>query len=632
MRSPLILAQLKQEELVLRGLATGLGQPRGLAALINAAYSKILALADHRAEVVKLARDYNARTPKDQVNDYDPDYVPPLIVRDFIPRAHDVIITTIEELEPLLDDFKSMLIKAKSRASALSGGWDAIQPDDAESETKSEENTEEGTGTLGGDSTFTLLDVPAEVLWHILIFACGDDVNTTLATSQVCQQLRQTVVSSPLLWTRIDINFPVKRNILHMERSVDVPNLEVHASLLPNYEMTVEEGVDRIERFWSLIEPEAHRIRDLHMAFVHQEWLRAAMPILAGSTHKLRFLDVGVHNDFSIRELPAWDGSTVSCQPRILRLRGRPGWDVQDRFWGRVEDFEYMDSRLDNSPSSEGLAVLFERLGLMQHVLRSLQLSDLRFPREISIHGAPVAFTALTHLKVILVDDHGLQALWKLLQTPRLESLTIFFKRGRAAAWTDEPPEDNSFIFHIISNNPQLVDLDLTDFQLNPSQWSLLFERLPNIKRLRIAGSELQDHTLISLYNSGGHQLDPAMPAYACPALIHLILENATYLRSDVVWDIVSVRHKYATSYGGSKLQSVVMRGVDMDHVREVDVRKIHSTVDHFVIEVFDVCTSEGSVDDSESEDFSEVEVSGDEWFKHKEPGEPLALVNPCPL
>ncbi|KAG9010781.1 hypothetical protein FRB94_009862 [Tulasnella sp. JGI-2019a] len=605
MLSHAIIAQLKQEENMLRNLAPLLHQT---ARSLDTARTRILELAEQRAAVDFSFGKYNARTPKDEENDYDPDYAPPLIVRDLYPSL------------------KATLTEASLRASDLREGWDALQldrTDTSESGTTSYTDTNEDVEPRRSVSLHRPVnlrpsifpDAPAEILSNILGITDDNDINTTMAVSQVSQKLRQTVVSSPLLWTRIDINLPTKRNAMHMERSVGVPNLEIHASLSPWRGMTLSEGVDRVQRFWSLLEMEAHRIQDLHMVFGYPEWLQAAMPILAGATRNLRFLDVGLHGDFG-EEVLSWDGSAVPCQPQFLRMRGRPAWNVQDSFWRRVEDFQYMDNRFFHF-SSEGLAAHFERLGLMRDVLRSLHLSDLHFSDVITMHKeASVVLTELTHLELSRVDDHGLGVLWKLLQTPQLESLTIFFKRGYTPTLSDGSLRDDSFVFQIIADNPQLVNLDLTDFQLNPPQWNVLFERLPNLKRLRIAGSELHDHSLSPLYNSSSDHCDPDMPAYKCNALTHLVLENAIFLRSDVVWNIVSVRYEHATSHGGAKLQSVIMRGFDVDHVREEDVQNIRNAVDHFVLEVFNVCSSEGSVDSEESEDFEEVDVSGDEWFK----------------
>ncbi|KAG8998379.1 hypothetical protein FRB93_013751 [Tulasnella sp. JGI-2019a] len=83
MLSHAIIAQLKQEENMLRNLAPLLHQT---ARSLDTARTRILELAEQRAAVDFSFGKYNARTPKDEENDYDPDYAPPLIVRDLYPR------------------------------------------------------------------------------------------------------------------------------------------------------------------------------------------------------------------------------------------------------------------------------------------------------------------------------------------------------------------------------------------------------------------------------------------------------------------------------------------------------------------------------------------------------------------
>ncbi|KAG9003703.1 hypothetical protein FRB93_010924 [Tulasnella sp. JGI-2019a] len=466
-----------------------------------------------------------------------------------------------------------------------------------------------------------LLDAPPELLSSILLLANDRDVNATLTVSQVSQQLRHTVIHLPLLWTTIDINFPMERNAIYMERSADVLALDIHTSLLP-WPMTVEEGVDRIQQFQSLVEPEAHRIRDLHMNFVDWRWLHAAMPILASiGNRKLRLLDIGLLNDYDKIQVPRWScGIAVSCQPQTLRLRGAPAWDAEDGFWEKVENL-YVDSQFSQSASSDPIAAQIERLGLMQGVVRSIEFSDLHFSGLAGVVGNLLVLTALTHLKLCRVNGLGLNALWRQILTPQLESLTMVYN---AEPWDEtsnhECIGDASFILGIVQANPQLSSLDLTNFQLEPTQWHQILGDSGNLSRLRIAGSSLEYNSLAPLTERHWDiaTTDPINVRYYCPLLTHLALENDVSLQSNVVWDIVSSRNG-AEHPGRTKLRSVIIRGVDVDNVRDGDVRKICDAVGHFVLETYDVCQSgsEEAIDDDDSEYFSELEVSGDEWYKH---------------
>ncbi|KAG9002486.1 hypothetical protein FRB94_003846 [Tulasnella sp. JGI-2019a] len=181
----------------------------------------------------------------------------------------------------------------------------------------------------------------------------------------------------------------------------------------------------------------------------------------------------------------------------------------------------------------------------------------------------------------------------------------------------DEYVERGSFVFSIFRANPQLASLDLTNFQLGPTQWHQILGDSGNLNRLRIAGSSVEYLSLTPL-TEGYWDSATTTGGYYCPLLTHLVLENDVSLESNVIWDIVSSRN--GTKHPSRiKLWGVIMRGVDVDHARGGDVRKIHDAGGHFVLGTYDVCQSgsEEAVDDDNSEDFSELEVSGDELYKH---------------
>ncbi|KAG9026377.1 hypothetical protein FRB95_008892 [Tulasnella sp. JGI-2019a] len=87
-----IVAQLIKERTLLNNLADQLCYGHQLRELLDTTRKNFGKFASQRISILQLVNDFEARSQKDKINDYDPSYACPLIPRrDILTRAHDVI-------------------------------------------------------------------------------------------------------------------------------------------------------------------------------------------------------------------------------------------------------------------------------------------------------------------------------------------------------------------------------------------------------------------------------------------------------------------------------------------------------------------------------------------------------------
>ncbi|KAG8868548.1 hypothetical protein FRB97_002204 [Tulasnella sp. 331] len=263
--------------------------------------------------------------------------------------THDSIKSILDELLPLLTDLQDTLNHVAVRAASIKESWDALGLDESDVSIHSDVSSQEdmelieadqgGSGGLGENPTSNIiLDMPPEILLEIILWASTEDINMAWSMGQVNQSIRRLILSSSTFWTRLDVNFPLRRNEIYLERSRDA-RIMVYASLAPLRQMNP--GIERIAHFVDLVTRHSSRIQDLHMVYVMREWLEAALPLLK-SAQNLHYLDIGLHNDTDERR-PDSSRDEIPCKPRILRLRGPPVWNITDEFLSEVEHFEYIE-------------------------------------------------------------------------------------------------------------------------------------------------------------------------------------------------------------------------------------------------------------------------------------------------
>ncbi|KAG8924140.1 hypothetical protein FRC00_005432 [Tulasnella sp. 408] len=124
-----------------------------------------------------------------------------------------------------------------------------------------------------------ILDLPSELVLGIIQIALQDDPHLVTTLSHVNSAFRTFTLSTPTLWTTIDIRFHEKRVSAHLERSRSAL-LRVRASLTL-LTMTRQQGLTKLSTFMKMIQPHAARIASLEMLYASHMWGSYALTCLS---------------------------------------------------------------------------------------------------------------------------------------------------------------------------------------------------------------------------------------------------------------------------------------------------------------------------------------------------------------
>ncbi|KAG8891681.1 hypothetical protein FRC01_014574, partial [Tulasnella sp. 417] len=130
---------------------------------------------------------------------------------------------------------------------------------------------------ISSETRSKLDDLPQEVISSIISFASQIDSHALFALSRVNSHLRQITLSTPLLWSELDVNDRIAKNAIKLERAANVL-LTVNLSL--STEFSEDEAKAKLSRFTTLLEPAQKRVRKLVVEPFDRKWLALAFDFI----------------------------------------------------------------------------------------------------------------------------------------------------------------------------------------------------------------------------------------------------------------------------------------------------------------------------------------------------------------
>ncbi|KAG9016374.1 hypothetical protein FRB90_003083 [Tulasnella sp. 427] len=384
---------------------------------------------------------------------------------------------------------------------------------------------EESEGAIRFNNT--ILGLPLEILTEIVQHAMIDDLHMNIKISHVNSAFRNFALSTPTLWTLIDIMLPPPRIIAHLKRSGTSP-LRIRASLqittLPE-----GEGVQMLHYLSILIRKHLARIVSLEARFTSFVWSLCCANVFR-MLHPLPMLDEFTFGASYWGVAPAMIPSTFLCTPKAARLEGV----IVDTFYSIFSD-RLISLKVSECQES-GLAGWRTVLALVPS-LEILEISDfvLRGGGDEPGSLTPVTLPNLRTLTLRHVPRAIMHALLTFLQTPSLVSAKMeFMEYNGTNGYDSRAPRfkphltrglQETVLLPFVSKNPQLKELDVHNCLMGADGWTEVFLPLQNLRKLRISGSDLYDYALHSLVPS---ENSPEIPP-ALPSLTDLTLDNEGY-------------------------------------------------------------------------------------------------------
>ncbi|KAG8947053.1 hypothetical protein FRC04_011233 [Tulasnella sp. 424] len=477
-----------------------------------------------------------------------------------------------------------------------------------------------------------LLDLPYELLAEVIQLALYEDSHIVMTMSHVGRGLRTFTLSTPSLWTIIDIAFPEERINAYLEQSGSCP-LRVRASLVF---LTTDwlKGTSKLVGFRAMIQPHATRIASLEMRYTNAHWTFAALSHFSelGEFSSLDEFDYGnlVH-----RSNPALEEFQLKCSPRMIRLEGVAIKTFRSIYSERVISLKVTECW------ERGLTDWGEALQSMPS-LQVLELSDFQIgdpePGENAGFGTSIPHISLPHLQslsLVRVPRAVLGGLLNALQTPSLISASIAFLEPDGLHGYFLSPQLKAQPTHgmsevallpFVSANSQLEELNLHNCWMTPDLWTTVLAQLHNLRKLRIASSDVTGEALASLVVSPDRS--PSLPF-----LTHITLDNESLdMESDLSFpfidQLITTRWNFfhqqqANGWNGqadiAPLKSVVLRGWNESHIpssyRSEELTRLRGCVEHFHLKTLQRSSEDGGeLTDGEWETQSEGSwTSGDQ-------------------
>lgn len=479
----------------------------------------------------------------------------------------------------------------------------------------------------------SLQDLPSELLAEIVQLALQEDQHIILTMSHVNTTFRDFTLSTPILWTRIDIMFPEKRIEAHLERSRS-SLLRVRASLVL-LTTGLSQGHTKLESFKRMIQPHTSRIAALEMRYTNALWGVTALAQFPG-LGALPNLDAFEYGFLLHQPMPANSELQFNCKPKRICIEGLGIKTFRPIYSERVVSLEVTECW------ERGLTNWRETLQLTPF-LQVLKISDFQNGDngldDSVTSGTKVPPISLSHLhtlsltrlpRAILVGFIGA------LHTPNLISVTIALKEpgdlqpegyNAPDPWKKPQPTDLSklVLLPFVSANSQLQELDLHNCWLTADMWTAVFTPLLNLKKLRITSSDLGSGALGSLIASSG--IPPSLPS-----LTHLTLDNeALDMNSDLTfglidgiittrWNLFNQQHDDGGT-GRTQIQalkSVILRGWNESRIpalyETTELTRLRGLVEHLHVETLRAASEDGEATDCEGESQSDGSwTSGDQ-------------------
>lgn len=478
----------------------------------------------------------------------------------------------------------------------------------------------------GGVHLGTLLrDLPGEILHDVIVKAQPSSPHIQFTLSHVNHFFRTFVITSPLLWSKVNFWYPLSMTSLYLVRSAEA-GLDVVADRgeapSPTPVIAAKEQT-KAKAFYKLLRPHRHRIRSLRVrGFTSLSWEAENQdgdqapqtegvpdhflwsPLLCS----LEYLDLG---------FTTWEGKEFPGLPVITNLR-------ELRLSGPCTPSIF--SLISNSLKHLTLNIPQLTLPVLKNILsstpslESLTFSTVHLQPPSDISDYPVDFQSLKSLSINGSPPETIHRLLQLIACPNLQDLHLHLTGKQNPAYHSE---SNFYrIFHPVDatqlqlfHKPQyqIQKLDIVSCEADPVVLETTLDSLPGLKHLRIASAALTNAHLEVLVVKA-----PSDGASAgiirCPHLTSLILDNEHTVSSIVVRRIVQSRKDASIP-----LRSVTLCGFDVLRVFSEDLDVIRKSgvdltvsvlAEHEVVESDD---SDWSSSWSGEEDLEDELASGDE-------------------
>ncbi|KAG9043801.1 hypothetical protein FS837_009119 [Tulasnella sp. UAMH 9824] len=476
----------------------------------------------------------------------------------------------------------------------------------------------------------SLQDLPSELLAETVQLALQEDQHIILTMSRVNRTFRAFILSTPILWTKIDIMFPEKRIKAHLERSGS-SLLRVQASLVL-LTTARSQGLTKLESFKRMIQPHASRIAALEMRYTNAFWSVTALVQFAGLGALLN-LDAFEYGCLLHRPILANNEFQFNCKPKRICIEGIGIKTFRPIYSDRVLSLEVTECW------ERGLTNWREALQLMPS-LQVLKISDFQNgDNDLDDTIAARTKVSLPHLhtlsltrlpRAILVGFIGA------LHTPNLVSVAVAPEAAddlqpegydAPAPWMKTRATELSevVLLPFVSANPQLQELDIHNCWLTADMWRAVFAPLYDLKKLRIASSDVSSGALRSLVASS--RVLPALPSLTHLTLDNEALDENSDLTFGLIHDVITTRWNLFNQQqdkGGSgrtqiqALKSVVLRGWNESRIPALydtrELTRIRGLVERLHVETFRAASEDGEATDWEWESQSDGSwASGDQ-------------------
>ncbi|KAG9040694.1 hypothetical protein FS837_000291 [Tulasnella sp. UAMH 9824] len=452
---------------------------------------------------------------------------------------------------------EQMLPRLNFAAQKLSGLIEKVGQRAADSRNRWEAKLEYQLDRQQTRSTFD--DLPAEVISSIASFASQTDIQALFALSRVNRHLRQLTLSTPLLWSELDVNDRIARNTIKLERATNVP-LTVNLSLETCF--SEDDVKAKLSRFATLIKPAHDRVRTLFVEPFDRKWLALAIDFIRNAGFQsLTFLRLGFQEyaeQYSIEDL------AVTGQIQELRLERVLPANPASMFTHHTTRLELLDVVIPIKTLNDALISM---PGLQYLTLINLNISDEE--------NSAFAGVVLPHLRYLLVRYSAADIIIPLLETPSLETLHFSnARRWNPPRWLGDAGLE--LLIVIAKQNPQLRRLHVEEGCLEPDEWSEIFYNLSNLEQLHFKWCGIEGIHLLTLGGLGAETQesddDQRRDLIACPKLQEIVFENELLLSSEEILKIVEAR--YAVPEGGNvrRISWITFHGCDADIITSEDI------------------------------------------------------------
>ncbi|KAG8944589.1 hypothetical protein FRC04_001712 [Tulasnella sp. 424] len=437
-----------------------------------------------------------------------------------------------------------------------------------------------------GQQPGTLLQrLPGEVLHDIILKAQDSDPHIQFTFSHVSQYFRTLVITSPLLWCKLDLLYPLSLVSLYLERSGGV-TLEVvveQGSTPWRWPMLATRDHTKVEAFYEILRPHTHRIRRLRVQAPNSQF---SVPEGQDIAHTQSSDDVADHFPWSsmlsyIEYLDlgfgTWDlghspNLPVAANLRELRLFGPWTPSVAFLVPPSLKHLTLGDhQRLSLDIIKEILAstAALETLTFSDVILVEPRVENSDIPDQ------PVQITSLNSLSITRCPGTSAKQIVQSIVCANLENLCIHF--------TGEDARSSSIhrqfygidvTFLTLYNTPhfQIRKLDLVSCDGEPKFLEAILDNLPCLRELRIASAALTHNHLKVLVITSTTRGAISQPI-RCSQLISLTLYNEPAIGSNIIRHIARSRKEASIP-----LRSVTLRGFDLHNIFLEDLECIRES------------------------------------------------------